>query len=76
MRWSQARTSAQFAPELTSSEFAPPNVFVFGRDRTGDYPFDVVSTNFPFDNKIQQITFPPHSSIQHSSAAARSARSR
>lgn len=57
-RWSRSTTSAELVANLKSSEFAPPNVFVFSRDKAGDYPFDVVSTNFPYDNKVRTITFP------------------
>lgn len=55
--WATSSTSADFVSRLSKSKFQPPNVFVFTRDKAGNYPFYVVSTNFPYNNTIRQITF-------------------
>jgi galactan 5-O-arabinofuranosyltransferase len=56
--WSQSGTSAAFWSDLMSSKFRTPDVFVFSRDAAGNYPYDLVTTDFPLDNKTQVITFP------------------
>jgi galactan 5-O-arabinofuranosyltransferase len=56
-RWSKSTTSAEFVSDLASSRFTPPNVFVLGRDSAGNYPFYLVSTDFPYNNKTRKITF-------------------
>jgi galactan 5-O-arabinofuranosyltransferase len=56
-RWSGSSTPAELMANLSSSEFTPPNVFVFTRDSAGNYPFDIVTTDFPYDNKTHRITF-------------------
>jgi galactan 5-O-arabinofuranosyltransferase len=58
VRWSQASTAAELWSDLTSSTFRTPNVFVFSRDAQGNYPFGIVTTDFPFDNRTHTITFP------------------
>jgi galactan 5-O-arabinofuranosyltransferase len=57
IRWSRSRTSAAFVASLTASKFKAPNVFVFVRDGAGDYPFNIVTTDFPYDNRTNRITF-------------------
>jgi galactan 5-O-arabinofuranosyltransferase len=57
-RWSTSATPAELLSNLASSKFTPPNVFVFHRDSAGNYPFDVVTTDFPYDNTTHTITFP------------------
>lgn len=57
MRWSRSTTPAAFVANLASSKFKAPNVFVFVRDSAGNYPFNIVTTDFPYDNRTNRITF-------------------
>jgi galactan 5-O-arabinofuranosyltransferase len=56
-RWSASRTPEELAAGLRSSRFETPNVFIFRRDHNGDYPFRIVTTEFPKDNASHTITF-------------------
>jgi galactan 5-O-arabinofuranosyltransferase len=57
IRWSRSRTPAAFVSSLASTKFKAPNVFVFVRDSAGNYPFNIVTTDFPHDNRTNRITF-------------------
>ena len=55
--WSESVTAAELVTKLSSSRFTTPNVFIFRRDDAGDYPFRIVTTRFPKENRTQTVTF-------------------
>ncbi|WP_166659328.1 arabinofuranosyltransferase [Labedaea rhizosphaerae] len=55
--WSQSTTPTELLAKLAVSEFEPPNVFVFFRNKAGNYPFHLAATDFPKENRSWGVTF-------------------